>query len=350
MRIAWTIASLLLVLAACEAEHPTAAPSPSATEVPPEPTPEVETGWDVVFVLPPRGSVPEPTLARYRDQLEALPPQDPDLVTDLRLVVPDGAAFQRDVIAVTAEDGAALVCAIGPGAARAVLEVAPDFPRTRFCAVPANYTQPPPGNVLGIDVRVEEVAYVAGAAAAIPAGAPPAAVYGQGTYGSERIAAAFVAGVASTDRDEEPVEDGEPTAPQAVPVSSRDGAYEFATDLYESGVFTVYTTAGSADPGVLQAAREQGALVVGDETTLVSEDEPPSESILFVVRLRLDVVMDELIDRAIPDWTGGTTSVGFAEGAFELGPGGSAIWQRIRVRVEGIADLVAAGAVSVLPG
>lgn len=328
-------AIVLLLATACTTEPPRSEPSPSPT-VAAEPSPTSSRGLQMAVVLPPATVRSEAQLAAVREEAERLRDTRRDEVASVRIVQPDAPAFTQDVVAVLAEGGADLVCVLGPGAGAAVTAVAPSFPSTRFCATPAiAEAEAIPGNVLLIDLRVEEIAYLAGVAAQLTSGqGSPGFVAGETQYATDRQRQAFGAGINAVAE--------EPVVPYTgFPVSDADRAFELAAPRYAAGVATIYTVAGDADAGVRRAAQREGGLVIGSLLTLVPDpDEPPPVAVLMTTSQRLDIGLGIAMDRAVDAWSGGLASVGLAEGALDVAGGGSSRYPRIAPRLADVRERI----------
>ncbi len=334
MTVRGTRSVVLLALAAalvagCERGEPAPAPSPSPSSegVPSPPGP---SGLSVAFVIPADAARPAAVVSSVREDLDRLRRSHLRDVTDWRVVEADAPAFTADLVTYLADEGTDLVCAIGPGSGDVVVRVAPSFPRTRFCATPAiAEADAIPGNVLLIDLRVEEVAYLAGVAAQLTATTgPPGFVGGESQYSIDRQRAAFQAGINAVAAT--------PVTPYvAFPVVDADQAFALAVPQYEAGVATIYSAAGSADVGVRRAAQETGGLVIGSLATLVPDpSEPPPTAVLMVTQQRLDVGAGIAVEQALTSWEGGLASVGLAQRALDVGPGGSGRYGIVAPRIE----------------
>lgn len=352
MEVVWSrrigvLLTLIGVLAACTdgGAPPEPAPSPSPTSSATPESAEAE-GLGVAVVLPPESLWSETRVERIREELASLRRTHLSDVPTWRTVQPETPVFSRDLAAVLAEQGADLVCVIGPGAGAVVLEVAPAFPRTRFCATPA-IAEPAriPANVLLIDVRVEEVGYVAGVAARLTSTTGPAGfVAAQDEYATDRRRGGFLAGLNA----DGPV----PRSPYlAAPIGDADRAFELAAPRYAAGVQTIYTAAGDGDAGVRRAAQQHGGLVIGALDTLVPEpDEPLPVAVLLGTVTSLDGAVAIAVDQALSTWDGGLASVGLAEGALRLVPGGSARYAAIAGRLDDVRERIEGGELQPLAG
>lgn len=336
----------LLLLVGCT----TSGPGPAAPSPTPEPSPaplasaSPTDGLSVAVVLPPTGLRTEAEVEAAREAVEAMAARHRPGLSSLRAVQPDAEAFTRDVVTVLAERGSQLVCVLGPGAGDAVLAVAPSFPRTRFCAFPA-LAEPAeiPSNVLLVDLRVEELAYLAGAAAQLTSvSGPPGFVAGPTTYGVERQRAAFQAGANAVA--------GERVVPFMTPAAvDAETAEELAASRYATGLDTIYTRAGAADIGVRRAAAAAGGLVIGSLLTLAGGPSSPAPAtVLMATTEHPEVGLEVAVERALGEWEGGLASVGLAEDALAVEAGGSDRYAAIAATVERLRGRIVAREVAPL--
>lgn len=341
---------LIALAAACTT---TPEPSPSPSPSPPtasSPGPSEPVGLRVAVVLPPQGESPLTTTGT-RAAAEAVDDHFRDAVGEFRSVAPDPGAFVGDVVTVLAEQGYDLVCVVGSRAAEVVLRVAPTFPATRFCGVPAPGAmdaEAVPANALLVDVRMEEAAYLAGiAAAAAPRPPRPSSTEGtspapagagfvaDGTHPlTPRQRAAFVAGLA----------DG-PGAPPATrvdvtPTDDEEVAARAIAQL-EAGVPVVFVTAASSDTGVLDAAAANDGVVIVHRDRARFDGDTPEEVLVWFL-LDVSVALEEAVERAVGGWEGGITSVGLAEDALRpqagAAPSSTTTFARVREAAAAVRD------------
>jgi basic membrane lipoprotein Med (substrate-binding protein (PBP1-ABC) superfamily) len=327
---------VLAVLTACRSGEPTPAPSPSPTTVSPAPAPS--TGLRVAVVLPPASGRTPTELAAIRSDLDAVRQRHASDVASLRVVQPDTPGFVVDVTTLVADREADLVCVLGAGSGEVVLELAAAFPTTEFCAAPAA-AEPAdiPENVLLIDVRVEEIAYLAGVAAQLSVGeAAPGFVGGESQYAVDRQRAAYVAGINS-------VAEEQVTPYVGFPAVDEERAYELARTQYAAGVETIFSVAGPGDLGVRRAAREAVRLVIGSRRTLVDGGEEPSPLVLLTTDVDLTVPVELALARALGTWQGGRATVGLTEDALLVGPGGSDRYRVVAGPVEQAMERIRTG-------
>lgn len=344
-RIVALLVTAMVVLTGCTSSAPDdAASSPTpAPSVAPSPT--TRSGLRVGIVLPPPQRLAAVAEEQTRLELARSRRASGRDIVGWQVVQPDAPVFTTDVVTLLAEQDNDLVCALGPGAAEAVLAVAPSFPRTRFCVIPASL-EPAPPNVLSVDLRVQETAFLAGAAAgAVSGDRPPGFVAASTGYAIDRRRRAFIEGMAAGG--------AQATAPFiAFPADDAETAEAFAADQIEQGVRVITTFSGSADAGVLAAAQAEGGLVVGRLSTLAPDlgDAPPPSAVLMTLSERLDLAMAPVLEQATGEWRGGIVSVGLAEGALAIGPGGSPRWPGISGIVGRLRDDIRAGDLVPLSG
>lgn len=350
-RAAGAVLAALLLLPACRSVPPGPAPSPSPTATATA-APSPVSGLRMAVVIPPVSLRTAAETAAMREDLDDLRRRFGGDIASLRIVQPDSPAFTVDVTDLVADRGADLVCVVGPGSGAAVMAVAGRYPATEFCATPA--TADPadiPPNVLVIDVRVEEVAFLAGVAAHLAArgeeAGPPGFVAGESQYAIDRRRTAFIAGINSVAP--------EPVTPYVgFPVGDEERAFELAAPQYAAGVPVIYTAAGEGDLGVRRAAEGTDRLVIGSRHTLVPTDDEggegePSPAILMVTDLLVSVPLEVAVGRALEAWEGGRVSVGLAEGALVVGPGGSPRYRAVAGAVDDARARIESGAIAPLP-
>lgn len=343
-----SLASVLVLLVAACTSSPAPQPSPSPTApVATSPGPTEPVGLRVAVVLPPTGEAPLTTTGT-RVAADAVASRHGNGLGEFRTVAPDPGAFVGDVATVLAERGYDLVCVVGRQAAEVVLDIAPTFPATRFCGVPAPDGvdgQQVPDNALLIDVRLEEAAYLAGVAAGHvpPRASPPAeeddgpAPRPAGLVGDrtrpltahQRIA--FVAGLGA-------VLGGQVSAQVDLDATTEEELTARAVAQFGAGVPVVFLPGGQPDGGVLEAAAAEDALVIVLRDRARFDGDTP-ETVLMWFLVDVGVALDLAVKRAIGGWEGGTASVGLAEDAIrpQAGAAESSTTTFARVREAGAA-------------
>jgi len=329
-------ALVLLLLASCTSPPQTdPSPNPSATTQPtvddPD-NPSVEYRVAVVVAPDPdlRAAAAEVGARRLASTVEGL--------GEVRVVAADRTAAMADLVRHFASEGYDLVCALGPGALDAVLAAANDLPAVRFCATPVIAGEIP-GNVLAVDIRSEEAAYLAGVAAGTHAPEqPPVMMIGPASHASARQQQAFRDGFASTSPPEGVV-------PFVLgPVDDAEAAGAVLEEHLRAGVSVIYTDAGGADVGVREAAAAESerraearatpdpdatedpsataptrVLVVGGpDLLLVEEGEPVPAAVAYVVEVQWDLAVRMAAEQLIAEWDGGVVSLGLLEGALRF--------------------------------
>jgi hypothetical protein len=361
---------LLVVLAVvgCTSTPPDASPSTAPPTAPdassstgPRATPE--PGRVAVVVSPEPAATASATAVGTRAAAGRLLGD-----TELRVVTADAPSFVTDLTSFFAADGYDLVCAVGPGAEEAVREVAPTSPSTRFCAAPAR-PDDMPANVLPIELRVEEVGYLAGLAMAADGGEGAAAlVASRTTWAPRRMQAGLRAGLGAGGR-------ADPEVRRVGPVADEDAVAEAVPPLLEGGVGGVLSWTGELDaavraqleatpvvtptpptpsPTATDAASPPppapspspspspppdrfAALVAGPEAR--AEGEPPADLVLAIVETHLEQAVALAVGRHLDGWDPEPVSVGLSDGAFRVSVGPS---DRASAVAPAIGDAVAA--------
>lgn len=350
----WLVPLLGLLLGACTST-PGPTPSPAAsTPVAPSAGPIEPIGVRVAVVLPPAGSVPL-TPAGTRAAADAVASRRGDALGEVRTVVPEPGAFVGDVAILLAEQGYDLVCVVGADASGVVLDVAPSFPATRFCGTPApaGPDQDIPDNVLLIELRIEEAAYLAGVAAGASrrpprpppddesTPPPPGAMLADRSHPwTARQRAGFVAGLSS-------VAGARATARLDLDVTTAEAATAAATAQFEGGVPVVYLAAEVDAAGVLDAAAAHDAAVVVHRDRTRFAGEVPA-TVLTWLLVDMAIPLDLAVTRAVEGWEGGLVSVGVAERAIRPHGGGADGDSAVLARVRQAADRLRDGSTTIL--
>lgn len=352
--LAALVLAALAALAACTST-PQPSPSPTPTDAASVPSfePEVpEPDRRVAVVVAPGPALRAAAAEVAARQLPSVVPA----VSDVRVVTADDPDAMGDLVRLFASEGYDLVCALGPGALDSVLGAARDLPATRFCAAPVIATEVP-DNVLAVDIRAEEMAYLAGVMAGVYApDRPPVMVTAPTTHAPARQQQAFRDGFAST------------SPPAGVipiiigPVEDSDAARTAVTEHLRAGVSAVYADAGEADTGVVAAAEEEGqlrreeasetpapdasepptagapatVLVVGGPAVLpLEEGAPVPAEVAYVVDFDWARAVVVAAQRLVRTWEGGIVSIGLLEDALRfVEDGGDAVPPAVRTRVE----------------
>lgn len=301
------------VLAACT-PSPEPAPAPSAAVASPSPTAaSLPTGPRVAIVLPSEEAVGAGRAATYRDAVARLEQARGAELAELRVVSAPRPGFAADVVRLLAEARYDLVCAMGVGAATALVEVAAEYPTTRFCAFPAVVADPP-SNLLALDLRVAEPAYAVGVGAAeVPLGDEGRVgfVGGRQTYAPDAQRLGFTAGLAES--GQEPL--------VGFPAADEDAARSLTSAQAEAGAVVVYAALGLDAPVVVEVAAPLGIRVIGPADALAPDPDDVPDGILLMIDVDPYPALSVAVIRLIDGWSNEPVSVGFAEAAFSLLPG-----------------------------
>lgn len=362
-RLGAVLVGLALALTAC-----TGAPTPTPTDSPTGTTPATSLDGDqpgrvAVVVSPDLPAAAEAVEDGARSVVAGLLGD-----TELRVVTADDRGFVEDLLGFFTTEGYDLVCAVGPGAAEATRRVARTSPSTRFCAAPA-LPDGMPQNVLAIDVRMEEVGWVAGRALALddPAGVVGLATSGM-TWAPDRLQAGLAAGLQAGGV-------AEPAIASVAVTDDVDAVVEQVLSLLGEGVGAFVTLAGTVDADVLATIdmvpvaepttdgtespeEDEGtespsprfpSLVAGPEARPTNEDAVVSDQLLVVVELHLAEAIALAVGRHVGDWDTSPASLGFAEDVFRvvLGEGDRA--QAVRPVVDEAVAAIRAGDVQPMP-
>ena len=344
------IALAVLVLGtACPRDGVPQAGPTASTGATPTPTPALQ-GLQVGVVLAPPSDVAALENAAVASAAVALPDVAALEVSDVRVLEPETESFRGDQIALLADDGADLVCTVGQAGAEALADVADDYPRTRFCLLAGTLARPP-GNVLTFPWRIEEGGYVLGAAAAWSGGAARVGfISGVRGQDIERIRRGYDAGV----RGARP--SVEVAVGFAIPGEDRvvgaDDAAQAAELQYDGrSPVRVALVLGDAETlaGVLPVASAAGGAIAAWGADPVEVVEADDDVVLLTVVRRFDVALAEAVRRTLEQRTLGEVALGWSDRAFEVVPGGSALYAGIAERIGQLTDELATGQVEV-PG
>lgn len=347
---------LVTLLGACTTGASDPAPDqPSTTAPMATPDERVDPVGRVAVVVDPR--LP----ARGQGVGTALQDLDPEVAggRTLRVEVAEDPSFVRDLTRFFAGEGHELVCVLGPGAGAAVRDVAPGSPGTRFCAAPAGGDGDDfPDNVVAVDVRVEELAHLAGVALGTDLDAGPVAALTDraSDRSSERVRSGLRSGLRAAglrprdlvvtslpqDRDEVPdrvrslLERG---VGGLLGLVHGDVVVEVAT---ATPVTTPAPTPAPTDPEpspTAPAPRFAGLVLRGPLTG----DDPLPPEVLAVVEVHLHVAVVVALRRHLEGWDPSATSIGVAEGAIVAVPND-------RSRSPGVTDALSRATADVRSG
>lgn len=292
--------AVVLALAACAedatVEEPTPPPPPEAT------TEAAPLGVNVGVVLPPRVGLSASATARLEGDLARLADRFGPELRSVQVVTPPATEFAADLAAVFTDRGTQLVCVLGPGALDTVLAEAALHPQLRYCAAPVAAGTQLPEQVVGRDVRADELGYVVGTLAALLGTGPVGFVDGS----DELAPAAFRAGLRTGVGDRELVE-GEGPAVDAV------------RQVLAAGAGVVVLDPGADAAEAVRLAAEAGPVLV-PAGSLGSPSE--EEGVALTWRVRWDRLVAAAVEAHLGVEPAPPASLGVAEGLFEitLGP------------------------------
>lgn len=328
MQRSFVVVVLAAVLVGCTAGGSDPGPD-EATTTPPmaTPTERVDPVGRIAVVVDPR--LEQATAVRNH-----LADLDPDQVRgrSIRVEVAEDPAFIPDLTGFFAAEGHGLVCVLGPEAGSVVREAAPRAPGTRFCAAPvAADAQELPDNVVAVDVRIEELGYLAGVALGADLDRGPVAALTDplGAVPVPRLRAGLRAGLRSTGlRVPEVVMATLPEDPEAVAARVRsllgDGARGLlglaATDV----VTRVATRAEVAAPAPTRspatgppAPPRRPALVLAGP---VPDGRALPPQVLAVIDVHLHEAVLVALRRHLEDWDPTPVTIGVADDAIVAVP------------------------------
>jgi hypothetical protein len=300
-RVALVAAALAAasVVVACtdapEAVTPPAAPVPVEESEPPAPL-----GLRAGVVLPPADALDPRASATMRRDLERLAAELAPELRGVEVLVPASAAFVADLTALLADRGTPLVCVLGPGATEVVRAERDLHPDLHFCATPVGATPDLPAEVLGLDVRIEELGYVVGAAAAAADDGPVGLVLGSAELTTGRFRAGVEAGLG--DRE--------------VVLASGEPGEAVEEVLAAGATVVVLDPAGDAEPA-LQRLAVAGVPVLSPAALVTGR---PTARPLVVVswQVHWDQVVAAAIGTHLETLPAPPVSHGFAEDAFTV--------------------------------
>lgn len=340
----------------------------------PEPTPTVTpTAIPTVTAAPARVGVvldPRPELVAAAAEVGVRGmARSREEFAEVRVVRADSATFLTDLVAFFTTEGYDLVCVAGDGAASAVTEVAVTSPGTRYCAVPASGQTP--ANVLPIDVRIEELGYLAGVALATDLDAGPVGLITSPTViAPARFEAGIAAGIAEVG-----LPDGRIV--RLPPVRTQDDIERVVARLAGQRATGVVSLAGDLDGAVMEALDEfapplpepteaptDGPTDPSEPATPTpTEPDPPrtvslvggpglrpiedgaalDDQVLLVLDIHLEAGVEVALDRLAGRWDVTATRIGMAEQALRALVG-------VGDRARAIADAVEQARTRILDG
>ncbi len=376
------IGLVAVVLAGCDAltGSPDASPSPSPTTSP-SATPTFDpAALDVAIVLAPPDAGPSAVHGHaVRAAAGALEGGDDPNVRRIRVVDAPTEGLRGDALAFLADDGADVVCTVGPGGGDHLVALAERHPRTTFCLLGGELDDGL-DNAFGIGLPQVEAAFLAGVAAALAADDGPLGLVDVATDPVPgELADAFRAGVRHVRPPEEPDdeadddggEDGEDGADEtdgtgdadqppavrevtaiagATAEEVRAATAEAAAAAYrEDGLAVLVAYGGpSAVTGLVEAARTAGGLVVGGwaDVRAVAGEEAAEVTAVSVVT-RFEAVLASALRRVeAPDGPAGPVEVG---DVLAVVPGGTADAEELAEEVRAVLEELAEGRITVAP-
>lgn len=344
------LAVLFSVASTCSTptDEPTPAPPVSAPE---SPANGDDGNGDVVWgiVLPPPRTSDHLLLEDYRAAArEALAALDAGVDRE-RILEPAGVLFRRDLVRFLAERGTSYTCAFGAGAANDVVQVARDHPDLAFCVL-GDREDNPPENVLAVDVRLEELAYLAGVAAATstldrvrPADAVPTLgfVARRATEHTEGQRKAYADGARSVLEDVRVVSE---FVGSVADEEQRDATAGIVANQYLSGAEAVYVASDTDASRAVEVAREAQRPIVGLAPALLAAlDEPDPPPVLLAGRVVLAPAVDIALSRFVTGFTGGALSFGMADGVVEPVPGVAELFDEVSDAVGAVESALRSG-------
>lgn len=382
------LVGLALLLGACTTPRPDAVPTPTSSPTPStsststelDPTPSTAEPGRVAVVI-----APDPPLAAAAAEIGVRGAASRLLGdAELRVATADSAPFVEDLTRFFTSEGYDLVCVVGSGAAAAVRNVAPSSPSTRFCAAPAS-GEGMSDNVLPIDLRVEELGYLAGTALAADGIASPAGLLVSPAWTPQRLEVGLTAGLAAggvespTVRVVGPIEDEEVMAAQTsslleagvegmfaltgsldatvvsvideVPVTEPEPSPSpTATATSPAGTETPTTGATATETATVEPTESEprhAGLVAGPEARPTEDGAPTSDRLLAILELHLEEAVSLAVTRHLEGWDTTPASVGLAEGAFRVAIGDGERGQAVSDAVAGAQEGIRSGDVEV---
>lgn len=366
------LAGLVVLAAACTTTAPDATPSPTPTSAStststPDLDPTTPAPGRVAVVI-----APEPPLAAAAAEI-GVRGAVARLLGDveLRVATADSDTFVADLAGFFTSEGYDLVCVVGAGAEAAVREVASTSPSTRFCAAPAS-PEGMPDNVLAIDLRVEELGYLAGVALAEDGMSGPAGLLtSPATWSPQRLEAGLVAGLAAGGVES-------PTVRAVGPIVDEEDMVDQVTALLEEGLEGILSFTGSLDATVVTVVDEVpvatpepspppteaatdaestatpspepteseppfAGLVAGPEARPTEDGASTSEQLLAILELHLEEAVALAVSRHVEGWDTTPASVGIADGVFRVDVGDGSRGRAVADALAGAQEALRAG-------
>jgi hypothetical protein len=291
------VVAVVVGLAACTAESPpeesAGLPPPSDTTTEPAPL-----SVNVGVVLPARVGLDAAATEQLEDDLEQLADRFGPGLRSVQVMTPPGTDLAADLAAVLTDRGTQLVCVLGPGALEIVLAEVALHPQLRYCAAPVAVDAELPAQVVGRDVRAEELGRIVGAVAATVGSGPVGFVAGSG----ELPVAAFRSGLRVGLGQRELVE-GDGAAADAV------------AQVLAEGVDVVVLDPGAGAADAVAAAAGRAAVLLPASIRPALADE---EQLVASWRVRWDRLVAAAVGAHLGVEPTPPASLGVAEGLFEV--------------------------------
>jgi basic membrane lipoprotein Med (substrate-binding protein (PBP1-ABC) superfamily) len=302
----WTaLLGLVLAVASCTSPGEQPVPSPTPAQPPPANTPAM--GVRVGFVLPPAASDDDEQRIQLAASVQLVDSLREEGISEIRALPADGPEFVSDLAALLADRRTDLICVLGSDAQRVLLPLATRHPQLRFCAVPAGSAEPP-GNLIAVEVRFEELGHVVGLAAATAAGeGPVASIIGADRIGVGGLRAGIRAGA------------GDLEVLESTP-SDEEGVREALDAAIEAGATVLILDVGVAAGPAVERAVASGMQIVAPAAVLAQADVEGSP--LLSWRMRWDVPLRPVIASMLDPDAEVPRSVGLAENVFVVSLGG----------------------------
>jgi hypothetical protein len=313
------VLALLLVLFACNGEDPS--PDPDPEPDPPEEESAGPSGLRVGVVLPPGDTAAADEIDAAWLRLEELA-DDRSELAEVRVVVPDGAAFVADVASLLAEDDYGLVCVLGDDGAEVAADLASRWAGTEFCALPGDPEAEVAENAMLVELEVEQLGHVVGTALAALSGDEPAeALMGAQRTALDRFRLGMRAGFGNGELRE-----------------ATGDLEDLEQELDEALDGEVSALALDAGPEGAQLAE----LAAAELPTLAPATLLEEEDAALVWRVRWDRALEAVIEWQLDGELERPASLGLEQDVFELSAGGRSS-SAMRAAVETVAGELARG-------
>lgn len=261
---------------------------------------------------------------------------------------PDASGSDREaLIRSLARDGVDVVLAVGNGSAAAAEDVADDHPDTRFVVLDDHAVTAP--NITVVQLRDEEAAFLAGAAAALTSASHRVGFVGGPADGATRACeAGYRAGARHVDPDVRWDAAYVPALPDGSGPDLGAAAGVAATQL-AAGTDVVYGVPRAVGEGVAAAvAARGGATAIGSIVDLHELAGPAAGVVLTSTVRHVDVVLVDVLDAlAAGRLDPGLRRLGLAEGAVGYATTGGLLPADVLTRVEELRGQITGGQIQV---